>query len=218
MRFLVILGALFLSCDFSWSKPRGINYFLPNGTSYDESITTPREFFGYEVGEWHLRHDQLVAYLKRLSDESPRLSFEETGRTHEQRPLVMVTVTSPGNHERLDEIQAQHLQLGAPESEVEPDENWPVVVNMGYSVHGNESSGANAVPLLAYHLAAAQSEVVEAMLQHSVILIDPCLNPDGFSRFAQWAQQPPRSAARASRGTSRTQRGLARRTHEPLLV
>ena len=136
MRSLIILGALLVSFSSASAEARSIDYFLPSGTSYDESITTPREFLGYEVGEWHLRHDQLVAYLKRLSDESPRLTFEETGRTHEHRPLVMVTVTSPNNHERLDEIQKQHLQLGDPASDAKPDASWPVIVNMGYSVHG----------------------------------------------------------------------------------
>lgn len=187
MRSLIILGALLVSFSSASAEARSIDYFLPSGTSYDESITTPREFLGYEVGEWHLRHDQLVAYLKRLSDESPRLTFEETGRTHEHRPLVMVTVTSPNNHERLDEIQKQHLQLGDPESDAKPEASWPVVVNMGYSVHGDESSGSNAVPLLAYHLAAGKSSAINTMLDHAIILIDPCLNPDGFSRFAQWA-------------------------------
>ena len=187
MRFIVTLAALLFSTAADTAEARGIDYYLPNGTAYDLSVTTPRDFLGYDVGDWHLRHDQLVDYLKRLSEESPRLTFEETGRTHEQRPLIMVTVTSPRNHERLDEIQKQHLQLGDPESDAKPDRTWPAIVNMGYSVHGDESSGSNAVPLLAYHLAAAKGDAVEAMLEHSVILLDPCLNPDGFSRFAQWA-------------------------------
>ena len=71
MRSLITLGALLISISAAAAEARGIEYFLPEGTSYDESITTPKAFLGYEVGEWHLRHDQLVAYLKRLSDESP---------------------------------------------------------------------------------------------------------------------------------------------------
>jgi hypothetical protein len=58
---------------------------------------------------------------------------------------------------------------------------------MGYGVHGNEPSASNAAPLIAYHLATSQSEMVKQQLQDSVILLDPCLNPDGFERFAHWA-------------------------------
>ena len=188
MQPLAVLCSLLLGASLlSAAEPQGLDYYLPDGAPKDSSITTPKAFLGYEVGEWHLRHDQLIQYLRLLSEESPRLAFEEIGRTHEHRSLVMITVTSPANHARLDDIQKQHLQLGDPASNAVPDERWPVVVNMGYSVHGDESSGANAVPLLAYYLAAARGSEISRLLDNAVILIDPCLNPDGFSRFAQWA-------------------------------
>ena len=69
----------------------------------------------------------------------------------------------------------------------EDDASAPVVVWLGYSVHGNESSGSNAALLVGYWLAAAQGEAVDRMLRDAVILIDPCINPDGLARFASWA-------------------------------
>ncbi len=188
MSFPAILGLfLFLMVSALTAMGRDLDYYLPGGTSYDPAVTTPEAFLGYEIGDWHIRHDQLVAYLERLSEESPRIHFQRIGRSHELRPLVLVTVTSAENHSRLEEIPTQHLQLGDPAMQGHPDETWPVVVYMGYSVHGDESSGANGVPVLAYHLAAGQGAAVESLLARTVILIDPCLNPDGFSRFAQWA-------------------------------
>jgi hypothetical protein len=60
----------------------------------------------------------------------------------------------------------------------------PVVLFMGYSVHGNEPSGANAALLAAYHFAAANE--IEADLKDMVLLLDPAINPDGLNRFASW--------------------------------
>ncbi|NJO02656.1 MAG: hypothetical protein HC880_14080 [Bacteroidia bacterium] len=62
----------------------------------------------------------------------------------------------------------------------------PLVVNFGYSVHGNEASGSNAAVLVAYYLAAAQDPAIEQVLENTIILLDPCLNPDGFHRFSTW--------------------------------
>ncbi len=184
-KFIALLLALIALGDSLCAAP--FDYFLPSGTDYDSSITTPEAYLGYEPGDWHIRHDQLIGYLKLLANESPRFRFKEIGRTYEQRPLALVTVTSPENQDRLGEIQQQHLQLSDPDRDVSPDDSWPVIINMGYGVHGNESSASNCVPLFAYHLAAAKGPVIGEWLKNAVILIDPCLNPDGLSRFAQWA-------------------------------
>ena len=148
----------------------------------------PSSVIGHQVGEWHLRHDQLVTYLRTLAEKSDRVLFEEIGQTHEARPLVMLTISSPENLARLEEIRKQHLTLSNPARQpAKPLEDLPVIVNMGYGVHGNESSASNAAPVVAYHLAASESDEIRNLLANSVILLDPCLNPDGFSRFAQWA-------------------------------
>ncbi len=97
-------------------------------------------------------------------------------------------ITSPKNHQRLEKIRSDHLRLADPEVTDEVRvESLPAVIWMGYGVHGNEPSAANAAPLVAYHLAAGQSEWVKQVLDNTVILLDPCLNPDGFERFAHWA-------------------------------
>jgi len=171
----------------------GLDFFLHTETSYDTTIPKPAETLGYEVAEWHVRHDQLVRYMETLAESSPRVSLELQGRTHEGRPQVLVTITSPENHARLEELRESHLAGGDPDSQ-------PAVVWLGYSIHGDEASGSNASMVVGYHLAAAQGEEVEALLRHTVVLIDPSLNPDGLGRFAQWAnghrgRQPARDPA-----------------------
>ncbi len=160
-----------------------LSYYLPVGYTYDETIPTPKEVLGYEVGEWHATHDQLVMYMKAVAEASDRVTFEEIGRTYEKRPQVLLTITSPANLGRIDQIKAERAKLR--DSRVSADvENMPVVMFMGYSVHGNEPSGANASLLAAYHFAAANE--IEADLDKMVLLLDPALNPDGLNRFSSW--------------------------------
>ncbi|UZD21661.1 M14 family metallopeptidase [Algoriphagus halophytocola] len=160
-----------------------ISYYLPEGYTYDESIPTPKEILGYEVGEWHVSHDQLVMYMKAVAEASDRVTFEETGRTYEKRPQVLLTITSPSNLGKIDQIKAERAKLRTPGASADL-ENMPVVMFMGYSVHGNEASGANASLLAAYHFAAANE--IEAELEDIVLLLDPAINPDGLNRFASW--------------------------------
>jgi hypothetical protein len=162
--------------------------YWPAGVAADPAVPTPKQFFGFEIGHHHLRHDQVVAYLREIARVSDRVTIEQYGQTHGGRPLLLLTITSPENHARLNEIQRRQRQLARPRTPELPDlSGLPVVVNMGYGVHGDEPSATNTAPLVAHYLAAAQGAEIENTLEHCVILLDPSLNPDGFDRFARWA-------------------------------
>ncbi len=134
-----------------------------------------------------MTHDKLVQYMQALAASSDRISLEDRGSTFEGRPLLLLTVTAPENHARIQEIRAQHLALSQSGSASLPLEDMPAVVYQGFSIHGNEPSGANAGLAYAYFLAAAQGPEMEQMLKDLVILMDPSFNPDGLQRFAYWA-------------------------------
>lgn len=164
-----------------------LDYFLPDGVTYNPDIPTPAEVIGHEVGEWHITHDKLVYYMRALADASDRVTIREYARTYEGRPLLLLTITTPDNHNSIDRIKENHSLLRDAGRSGNLDlERMPVIVNMGFSVHGNEPSGANASMLTAYHFAAAQGEEIEEMLSSMVILLDPSLNPDGLQRFSTW--------------------------------
>lgn len=165
-----------------------LEYYLPQDVSYDPSIPTPEEVLGFQVGEWHVSHDKLVQYMNVLATVSDRISIDTIGYTYERRPQLHLMITSPANHNRLEDIRREHIKLSDPQSSEGLDiSNMPVVINMGYSVHGNEPSGSNASLLVAYYLAAAQGDEIEDILEHTVVILDPSINPDGFNRFAHWA-------------------------------
>ncbi len=169
------------------AQKKALNYFLPEG-EYDSSIPTPEEFLGYQVGEWHVSHDQLKFYMRELADKSDRVELNEYARTYEGRHLQCLTITSKDNFKNLDQIKKQHQDLADPDKSRKVNiDQLPSVIYQGYSVHGNESSGGNAALLVAYYLAAAQSDEVIELLENVVILLDPCMNPDGFHRFSTWA-------------------------------
>lgn len=159
---------------------------LPPELRYNAAIPTPASVLGYPIGKWHPGHDLLVKYLERLDAASDRISMQEYGRTHEDRPLLMLTITAPENHARLKSIRQQHLEALDPNAKQTSDK---MVVWQGFNVHGDEASAASAGLLYAYFLAAVESGPWTEYLRNTVILLDPCLNPDGYNRYAVRANQ-----------------------------
>ncbi|WP_431164422.1 M14 family metallopeptidase [Tenacibaculum halocynthiae] len=162
-----------------------LSYYLPKNVSYNKNIPTPKSVIGHEVGEWHITHDKLVSYMKALAKSSDRISIEDRGKTYEGRPLLLLKITSPKNHSNLDEIRLKHIQ--ATDDKTINVTGLPIVVYQGFSIHGNEASGSNASLAAAYYLAAAEGNKINELLNNTIILFDPSLNPDGLQRFAYWA-------------------------------
>ncbi|EDP70342.1 Secreted protein containing N-terminal Zinc-dependent carboxypeptidase related domain [Flavobacteriales bacterium ALC-1] len=184
MQRIVLLFLLATSTLFSQSQT-DLSYYLPQDVQYNPSIPTPQSVIGHDVGEWHITHDKLAEYMKALASASDRITIEDRGKTFEDRPLLLLTITSPENHQNINAIQSAHIE--ATESNSSNTENRPIVVYQGFSIHGNEPSGSNASLLAAYYLAAAEGSKIDDLLNNAVILFDPSFNPDGLQRFAYWA-------------------------------
>jgi len=161
-----------------------LSFYLGDQSAYDQSVPKPSEILGFEVGEWHVRHDLLVQYITALAASSDRAVLKRIGSTHENRALLNLVISAPENISRLETIRKNHVAVAKGEADFE-SQDLPLVVYLGYSIHGNEPSGSNASMLVAYHLIASQN--VGDLLDHTIVILDPSLNPDGLSRFAQWA-------------------------------
>ncbi|MCO4821573.1 MAG: zinc carboxypeptidase [Flavobacteriaceae bacterium] len=181
----LLLGLALLSVFAQAQNNLDLSYYLPQHVTYDSKIPTPKSVIGHEVGAWHITHDKLVQYMYALASASDRISIENRGSTFEGRPILLLTITSPQNHSRLDTIRETHV--AATEGDDADTSTMPLIVYHGFSIHGNEPSGANAGLAAAYHLAAAQGSDIEELLNDTVILFDPSFNPDGLQRFAYWA-------------------------------
>ncbi len=92
---------LFIACSVS-AQQVDLSYYLPKDVSYNKNIPTPKSVVGHEVGEWHITHDKLAEYMKALAKSSDRISIENRGTTAEGRPLLLLTITSPKNHQNLE--------------------------------------------------------------------------------------------------------------------
>ena len=183
MKHIILIFTIILSTNMS--SQTHLNYYFGDNTNFDESIPKPSEILGHEVGEWHVTHDKLVQYMYAVAEASDRVLIEQTGKTYENRPLLILKVSSNKNIKVLEKIQKKHIEISDGKKMNEFD-NMPAVVYQGYGVHGNEASASNASILGIYYLAASKSEETNEILNNTVILFDPCLNPDGFQRFANW--------------------------------
>lgn len=161
-------------------------YFFPE-ESFDPAIPSPEEFLGYPIGDWHSRYDLIVKYFEKLDEISELASLQTIGYTHEHRPKVILTIASPTHMNDLEQIRQQQLKLADPTQEKPDVSSMPAIVHLGYGVHGNEPSSAEAAMLTAYWILAGQSDLAKRVREEAVVHIDPTLNPDGRDRHSLWA-------------------------------
>jgi len=191
MRLIVFLLGIAL-CATSLAKPSA--EYLPANADLDATIPPPESVFGWEPGDWRVDHAKLVHYMYQLAEKSDRVSIKVTGRTYEQRPLLQLVIASKENQQRIEELRETHLRAVQNE-----DPGAPLVVWLGYSVHGDEASGSNAAPIVAWYLAASRSAYIDELLKNTIIILDPSLNPDGLNRFASWSNSNHSMTAVADR-------------------
>jgi len=173
--FLVPLGVQ--GQDFDW---------FPGGT-YDPSVPTPASFLGYEIGDDFTPHHRLKAYLEAVAQASDRVEMGTYGVTNEGRELFLLTITSPANRPRIEEIRENMGRLADPRGETQAEldgiiQDSPAVAWLSYNVHGSESAGTEAAILTVYQLAAGTDAVTQEILDELVVLMDPLSNPDGRER------------------------------------
>jgi len=176
--FLTI--ALIITLNSGFAQPA---YFYPKAQQFNKQLPTPEQFLGYAIGSHHTRHDKVVEYFKTLDALSDRMTLLELGETYEHRPQITAIFTSPTNHANLEDIRQKHLQRNTSTQ----FNNVPLVILLGYNVHGNEPSSTEAALLTAYYLAANEDEETLNWLNDMVILLDPVYNPDGRDRHSHWA-------------------------------
>ena len=115
------------------------------------------------------------------------VKVEQYGLTNEGRPLLLVFVASRENSARLEQVRANNLRLaGTSGDKAAPDENAPVIVWLSYNVHGNETSSSEAAMLTLFELVNPSNTKTKDFLKNTVVVVDPCVNPDGRDRYVNW--------------------------------
>ncbi len=169
---------------------QGLEYtleFFP-GARYDASVPTPESLLGAPIGQRTASLAEIQRCLEAWDEASPRTRLVEYARSHEGRPLHYMIVTSPENMERIEEIRRTQARLADPRGLGDEEaerilESQPAVAWLAYSIHGNETSGADAALAVLYHLTASRDSDVRKLLEEVVVLVDPVMNPDGRHRY-----------------------------------
>ena len=151
-------------------------------------VKSPDQFLGYKLGSRFTPHFNIVNYCRQVAEAAPDMvKLEQYGTTNEGRPLLLLYVTSPGNLARLDDIRKNNLRLaGMAADKTAADDKAPAIVWLSYNVHGNETSSSEAALLTLYELVNPVNTKTKEWLQHTVVIIDPCMNPDGRDRYVNW--------------------------------
>jgi hypothetical protein len=156
---------------------------LFTGTLFAQRIKSPSEFLGYEIGSRFTRHHKVVDYFKYVSNTLSNVKLEKYGETNENRPLYVSYISSQENISNLENIRKENLcQTGIIAGN---SANKKAIVWLSYNVHGNEASSTEAAMLTLYQLVTNK----KAWLENTVVILDPCINPDGRDRYVNWFNQ-----------------------------
>ncbi len=147
------------------------------------TLQSPSEFLGYEIGDQFTRHADVIHYFEHVANTSNMVSYHTYGKTNERRPLTYAIISSEENLGNIENIRQNHLKNagiieGSANSEL-------AVVWLSYNVHGNEASSTEAAMQTIYELITKKS----AWLKNTVVIMDPCINPDGRDRYVNWYNQ-----------------------------
>ena len=158
--------------------------------SLAQVIKSPDEFLGYPLGSKYTPHYKIVNYFKYAAGVMPQMmKLDQYGETNEGRPLLLACVSSAENMARLEDIRKNNLRLTGMLTDQPGNVNTPAIVWLSYNVHGNETSSSEVAMKTLYELLNAANTNTKEWLKNTVILIDPCLNPDGRERYVNWYTQ-----------------------------
>jgi hypothetical protein len=186
-RMMTALVFLAMLPSLAYARTQESFEWFPGGT-YDSRIPTPQSFLGYEIGDQFTFHSRMKGYLEAVAAASDRVTIRSYGSSYQGRDLLLLTISSPQNLGRLEQIRSNMARLVDPRgaSRAELDRviaSSPAVAWMSYNVHGSESSGTEAAMQVVYQLAAGTDPVTLRILDELVVILDPLLNPDGRDRY-----------------------------------
>jgi Zinc carboxypeptidase len=163
-------------------------FLLLSQFSFAQSIPTPSEFLPRKHGEHFTPHHELVAYFERVAELSPNVLLEKYGESNQERPLIMAFISSEENLKNLEAIRMNNLRkTGIVNDKKAFQKEWDrAIVWLSFGVHGNEAGGSESSLSTLFALANPADKTIQEWLKNTVVILDPSLNPDGYSRYTHW--------------------------------
>lgn len=147
-----------------------------------QTIKSPDEFLGYELGSQFTYHYRAVEYFRYIAETSPLAEYREYGTTYEGRQLGVCIVSSEDNLANLEEYRKNNLiKTGLADGNF-TGKQIPFIW-LAFNVHGNESAGMETAMKTLYTLVTGSYPGVSDWLKTCIIVIDPCQNPDGREMY-----------------------------------
>jgi hypothetical protein len=153
---------------------------------FTQTLPSPDQFLGYRLGTHFTPHYKVLEYFRAVAAVTPNMKLQQYGSTYEGRPLLTAIIASPENFKKLDAIQRQNLDLVNGQGNAK---DQPAIVWLSYNVHGNEAVSTEAAMRTLYLLADKENRQTQPWLKNIVVIIDPCLNPDGRERYVSFYNQ-----------------------------
>ncbi len=156
-------------------------------TATAQSLQSPDQFLGYKVGTKYTRHHKVVEYFKSVAAATPLMvKTEKYGETNEGRELMVAYIATPENLQKLAAIKDNNLGLAGISKSTAASKDVPAIVWLSYNVHGNETSSSEAAMMTLYALVNPANKETKEWLKNTVVIMDPCINPDGRDRYVNW--------------------------------
>lgn len=153
-----------------------------------QNLKSPDEFLGYELGTRFTPHHKVVAYYEHVAEQLGNVKLHRYGQTNELRPLVTALLSSKKNMDNWDQIRTDNLKR-AKMMDGTPSGEKVAIVWLSYNVHGNEASSTETAMKTLYELANPDNSKSQSWLENTVVIMDPCINPDGRDRYSNWINQ-----------------------------
>ncbi|MEJ5993918.1 M14 family metallopeptidase [Pedobacter sp. Du54] len=147
---------------------------------------SPDEFLGYPLGSRFTPHQKVVDYFKKVAATTKNIRLQVYGKTYEGRELLLAVVSDESNMSRLEQIRVNNLSLASGDKNVVRVPKQPAILWLSYNVHGNEANSTETSMRVLYTLAEAKDEQTKQWLKNTIVIIDPCLNPDGRERYVSY--------------------------------
>ena len=159
---------------------------LSNFAFSQKKLLSPSEFLPHTVGEHFTYHHQLVDYMEYVAANSLGVEITQYGMTNEDRPLLLLYASTPENLQKLEDIRTAHLQNAGLAATSKASTENIAVVWLSFSVHGDEAAASESSLPIIYELANPNNTRVQEWLKNTLVIFDPCINPDGYARYTHW--------------------------------
>ena len=152
-------------------------------------LKSPEEFLGYKIGTRYTPHWKIVSYFQYVANALPTtVKLQQYGETNEGRPLLVTFIGTAEHIGDLESIRTNNIRLAnqSRDKMAAIEDGTPAIVWLSYNVHGNETSSSEASMLTLYDMANPANAKTKEWLKNTVVVIDPCINPDGRDRYVNW--------------------------------